>query len=400
MLRLSSDETFHFELLKLLAHASYGGSDIAECLVAAGEIVPGDFESWYLAWNRRAERVLSQIPTLRNPVSIRDALFRAATYSRAADFYLHGSDWDDPRIAALWKRQTECFDKAIALLSVPGYRALVKADGLDVPVIVFPTTTEAEEGKRRPTIVLGNGYDGSMEELWHMHGAAAAERGYNVVVYEGPGQPSVRRDQGLGFIHNWEAVVSPVLDHLATLPFVDARKIGLLGYSMGGLLAARAAAFDHRVAAVFQIDGLYDFTRTPIFTSDQSLSSRFGDGRDEKDTQALLVNPKVPAGLRWLLGQGLWAFKVRTRAELLERMARFSLVGVAEKIRCPVFVGDAADDMFFKGQPQVMAEVLGERATVVTFTGEDGAGEHCHVGTSRYSSQVMYEWFEEKVVNA
>ncbi|KAI1396432.1 alpha/beta-hydrolase [Hypoxylon fuscum] len=397
MHKLSTDETFHFELLRLLAHTTYGGADVSEVLIAAEEIVPGDFESWSVAWNRRAERVLSQVPKMKNPVSIRDAMFRASTYSRAADFFLHGN-WEDPRIASLWKRQAECFDKAIALLDNPGYRKLVKADGFDVPIIVFPAG-KAGDGKKRPTIVLGNGYDGSMEEIYHMHGVAALERGFNVVVYDGPGQPTVRRDQGLGFIHNWEAVVSPILDYLEKHePSVDMSKVGLLGYSMGGYLAARAAAFDQRIAAVFQIDGLYDFTQTPIFSPDKGLG-RTG-AQDLAGTQAILNNPNVPTGFRWALGHGLWAFKVQTRAEFLEKASNFSLVGVADKIQCPVFVGDAQHDMFFQGQPQMMAEVLGDKATLVTLTDEDGAGEHCHFGAGRYTNYMMYEWFEEKVVKA
>ncbi|KAI1376630.1 alpha/beta-hydrolase [Hypoxylon crocopeplum] len=397
MFKLSPDESFHFELVRLLAHTAYNGADVAEILIAAGEIVPGDFESWYAAFNRRAERVLSHVKDLKDPVSIRDAMFRASTYSRAADFFLHGN-WDDPRIVSLWKRQAECFDKAIALLPVPGYRTHVKADGFDVPIIVFPAAKEGDRVKR-PTIILGNGYDGSMEEIYHMHGAAALERGYNVVVYDGPGQPTVRRNQGLGFIHNWETVVSPILDFLETLSFVDMTKVGILGYSMGGYLAARAAAFDQRIAAVFQIDGLYDFTRTPIFSPEVGLG-RFGDAKDLAGTLAMLDNPKVPTGLRWALGHGLWAFNAQTRAEFLEKAGKFSLEGVADRIKCPVFVGDAQDDMFFLGQPQLVAEALGDKATLVTLTKEDGAGEHCHVGTSRYTSALMYDWFEEKMVKA
>ncbi|KAL7625183.1 hypothetical protein AAE478_004398 [Parahypoxylon ruwenzoriense] len=399
MLKLNSDESFNFELLRLLSHTTYGGADISECLIAAEEIIPGDFESWYAVWNRRAERILSQADSLSDPVSIRDAMFRASTYSRAADFFLH-SNWEDPRLVSLWKRQAECFDKAIAHLDGTAYRKIVPAKGFDIPIIVFLAGRKGEdETKKRPTILMSNGFEGSMEEMYHMHGAAALERGYNVVVYDGPGQPTVRRDQGLGFIHNWEAVVSPILDYLETLPSVDMSKIGLIGYSMGGYLAARAAAFEHRIAAVFQIDGLYDFTQTPIFSNEHGLS-RFGSGNDIEGTKAILNNPKVPAGLRWALGHGLWAFKVQTRAEFLEKARRFSLVGVVEKIQCKVFVGDGEDDMFFKGQPQLMASALGDKATLVTLTAEDGAGEHCHFGAARYTNHVMYKWFEEEVVKA
>ncbi|OTA86514.1 hypothetical protein M434DRAFT_399855 [Hypoxylon sp. CO27-5] len=396
MFKLSSDESFNFELLRLLSHTAYNGADVSECLIAAEEIAPGDFESWYTAWNKRAERVLSHIKDLKDPISIRDAMFRAATYSRAADFFLHGNP-DDPRINSLWKRQTECFDAAISRLENPGYRRLVKADGFDVPIIVFPAG-KLGDAKKRPTILMGNGFDGSMEEMYHMHGAAALERGYNVVVYDGPGQPTVRRGQDLGFIHNWEAVVTPVMDFLETLPFVDATKVGLIGYSLGGYLCARAAAFEHRLAAVFQIDGLYNFGAATPFQDSEGLNKILAGVDDEAQIQALLNDPKVPTGFRWMLGQGLWAFKLKSRVEFYEKVKLFNLTGIADKIQCPVFVGDPQKDMFFVGQPEQMAKALGDKATLVKFTAEDGAEEHCQFGAARFTNAVMYEWFEDKVV--
>lgn len=209
----------------------------------------------------------------------------------------------------------------------------------------------------------------------------------------------MRREQGLGLIHNWELVISPIVDFLMTQPFVDTSKIGLMGYSLGGYLAARAAAFEPRIAALIQIDGVYDFGMSPVFDSETALG-KYGDPQDEASTQAVLKDPKVPTGMRWALGHGLWAFNVKTRQEFLESARKFSLVGIIDKIKCPVFVGDAANEMFFNGQPKMVADFLGDKATLVTFTDEDGAGEHCHMGTSRYSSQVMYEWFEEKIVKA
>ncbi|MEI9995026.1 MAG: alpha/beta fold hydrolase [Rhizomicrobium sp.] len=103
-----------------------------------------------------------------------------------------------------------------------------------------------------------NGYDGSQEEMLHVSGLAALARGFNVVAFEGPGQPTVIRDQGLAFIDDWDKVVSPVVDWCETQPGMDASRIGLLGYSFGGWLVARAATRERRIAAVACIDGILD----------------------------------------------------------------------------------------------------------------------------------------------
>jgi hypothetical protein len=60
MVQLSPDSDFHFEILRQLAVATYGGADIAEVLTAASGIVPGDFESFYHQFDILANRVLRQ----------------------------------------------------------------------------------------------------------------------------------------------------------------------------------------------------------------------------------------------------------------------------------------------------------------------------------------------------
>ena len=79
-----------------------------------------------------------------------------------------------------------------------------------------------------------NGFDGSQEEMLHISGFAALERGFSVLTFEGPGQPTVVRQQGLGFRHDWEQVVTPVVDHCEGIPEIDTGGLALLGLSFGG----------------------------------------------------------------------------------------------------------------------------------------------------------------------
>jgi hypothetical protein len=63
-------------------------------------------------------------------------MFRASTYFRSADFYLHG-DWSDSRINSLWVQQAAAFNTAMSLLPVPGKRATLKGEGFDIPTIYY-----------------------------------------------------------------------------------------------------------------------------------------------------------------------------------------------------------------------------------------------------------------------
>ncbi|KAM0815635.1 putative AB hydrolase-1 domain-containing protein [Seiridium cardinale] len=142
---------------------------------------------------------------------------------------------------------------------------------------------------------------------------------------------------------------------------------------MAGLLAAGAAAFDSRIAAVFSIDGLYDFKETTVLDKNKGLA-QFSHIKDFSAAQAIFNDPKVPTTLRWALSHALWAFN------------------------CPLFIGDADDDHFFKGQPERMEYAISDNATRVVFTKDDAAGEHCQEGASRFCHQVVFDMFEEKVV--
>lgn len=130
--------------------------------------------------------------------------------------------------------------------------------------MIIYRAAEASKSVPRPTLIIGGGFDRNMEETLHDFGFAALEREYNVILYEGPGMPRLLHQQKKGFIHDWEKVVSPIMDYIETnkngsLSFVDSSKIGLIGMSLGGYLAARAAAFEPRLAAVICLDGVFAF---------------------------------------------------------------------------------------------------------------------------------------------
>ncbi len=330
VLPLNSDDTFAFEILRVLAHARYGGSDVAEVLTAANGIVPGNFTSFSSAFHALANRVRSRADGLdatRYPVSVRDDLFAASNYYRAADFFVHG-DWEDPEIKDLWVQQTACFDKALSLLPIPGRRVTLKGDGFDIPAIFYAVDPPSGGKKiKRPTLIVGNGYDGSQEELLHVSGFAALERGWNVITYEGPGQPTVRRDQDLGFIVEWEKVVTPVVDHLSTLPEVDMSRVALYGYSLGGWLATRAAAFEHRISAVVAVDGVYSAGDAFLDQLPPALMSLYKSGNKsafDTTVTAALAGGKAPTSLRWGVEQGLWSFKVRSGYDFLHVAAKMT----------------------------------------------------------------------------
>lgn len=83
------------------------------------------------------------------------------------------------------------FDKATALLPQLGQRLLLKGDRFDIPAIFYPSAS-GNTAIPKSTLIAGNSFDSSQEELLHGFGFAALERWYNFMTYEGPGVPTTR----------------------------------------------------------------------------------------------------------------------------------------------------------------------------------------------------------------
>ena len=324
-------------------------------------------------------------------------MFRAATYYRSADFYLHGNP-NDPRINEYWYAQASAHDVAISLLPVPGKRInITTTSGFYVPAIYY----KAPNCKGpRPTFIIGSGYDGQQEELYHQMVFPVLERGWNVITYEGPGQATPRRFQNLGFILEWEKVVTPVVDYLLSDKHqeVDAQAIALVGFSFGGFLAPRAAAFEHRLAALVAIDGVYDFGKTFNWGP---ITPYLGSGNETAFNAGIQYIHKTSndTKIRWGIDQGLWAWNTESSYEWATAIKNFTLEGIVKNIKCPTFVGDAENDIFFTGQPQELADNLGSLATRHVFKTEDGEGEHCQLGAFRGLNQVVLDWFRGTVLD-
>ena len=251
------DDSFAFEFVRNLGFMYYGGADLGEMIATAGLIAEGDFESWYTQWHHRAHRTLSWADASIDGghlVSAREGYLRASTYFRMAEFYLHG-DPNDARILSEAKASQRAYAKAAELTGSTWEPILIPYEGTTLPGYFYKVD---DSGKPRPTLIFHGGFDSSIEELFYFGGAAAIRRGYNCLTFDGPGQGMPMREQQLAFRHDWERIVTPVVDYALTRPDVDGDRLALQGMSLGGVWAARVVAFEHRFRAAIFFDGVWD----------------------------------------------------------------------------------------------------------------------------------------------
>jgi pimeloyl-ACP methyl ester carboxylesterase len=381
---LFDDESFSFEALRAAGYAAYAGADLGEVLVTSRQIPEGDENAWSAQWAATAARIEGigrEALAAGHRVSAREALLRASNYYRTADFYRRENPAADPESARLAEASRQTFADAATLLDTPARAVRIPYEHTTLPGYVFLVD---DSGVPRPTVIFHGGYDSTLEEDYLALAAGALRRGYNVIAFDGPGQGSALREQGLHFRPDWEAAVTPVVDFALTLPEVDAGRLALIGMSLGGYLAARAAAFEHRIAATVLFDGVYDLHEVMAATAARAAS--LPGGVTTLMEQSTMV--------RWMVRNGLWTFGVADFDELVKATEAYTLKGIADRIKSPTLVLEAENDVFFQGQPQRVLDELTCEKKLITFREDEGAGEHCHEGAISLFHQRTFDWLD------
>ena len=110
---------------------------------------------------------------------------------------------------------------------------------------------ERADGSPAPTMIMWNGLDSTKEHMytsgWPQEMAA---RGISVLMVDCPGCGEALRFQDLKARVETEDWAKACVDYLETRDDVDRDRIGLVGWSLGGYYAPRAAAFEKRLKLV------------------------------------------------------------------------------------------------------------------------------------------------------
>jgi pimeloyl-ACP methyl ester carboxylesterase len=389
---LMKDELFQAQLIRALGYAAAGGADLGECLAAADRIDRVDPDLWYDQWSAlaaRTEAAAVKSDLLGQVASARSGFLRASNYYRTAWVFLMAAPIDE-RLRTAHQREVESFRRGAALLDDPPQVVEIPYEDSSVPAYFFAAS---KDGQPRPTVVLTTGYDGSAEELYFANGAAALERGYNVLAFEGPGQGAMIIDRGVPFRPDWEAVITPVIDWLLTRPEVDPAAIALIGLSLGGYLAPRAASAEHRVAACVSDCGPYDVFDAAAGRLPGLLARQLPDGNPRLlwllARILKVVMGKPTAG--WALRRNLLVHGVNEPLEFFRLAPEYSLKGREASITCPTLVCMTDSDDLSSAAP-VLYQALHCPKSLVEFKAADGTGDHCEGAARSAFHQAAFDW--------
>jgi alpha-beta hydrolase superfamily lysophospholipase len=388
--RFFADDSYNFETVRVLNDIAAAGGDAGEVLDTVGSIQAGDAESWYRAWTAAGDRTRALGERTRDPRGKGTALLRAHTYYRTAEFFLAPQD---PRRIASFRNNVSAFYAGLDALKVSYERIVVPYGRYHLTALYYPGPAGAES---RPLLVVVGGYDSTMEELYLSIGAAALQHGYSVLTYEGPGQGSVLRQQGLHMQADWEKPNSAVLDQfLSAHP--NPGRIVLLGESLGGYLAPRAAAYDSRIDGVVAFDVWFDGYAIATRKVPPAVFWLRAHGYEHLLTA--LARRNTDPGSKWAEENGEWVLGVSGPFEVLDAFRPYSLAPVAGRITQDILLLAGTADHFVPLEQldrERKSLVHARSVTAVVFDPASGGSLHCQIGAPSLWQATLFDWLAAK----
>lgn len=387
----SENRDFDFEIRGALGNSVGGAGEPGEILAAVSGVRKGDHEGWVDAWAALGERTLATAATSAgggHRVSAVGAYLRASAYYAVAVNALSALDEAD-RLAGAFATQQEAWRGFTSHTTVD-----VTEVGIPYEDGTLPGWFFRPAGGATVTLVLVNGSDGSLAALWGSAGAAALARGYNVLLFDGPGQQSQLFERGIPFRPDWEKVLTPVYDFVAGL---DDCPVAVYGISQGGYWVARAVAFEHRFVAAITDPGLIDVSTSWTNELPKSLVRLLDEGQIEK------FDKEMAFGMRFSPETArTWRFRARPYGaggygETIRAVRRYTVAEVAGRITTPLLILSPENEQFWPGQAERLADLTRDVSTVIRFTAAEGADEHCQPLARTLTAQRMFDWLDERL---
>jgi alpha-beta hydrolase superfamily lysophospholipase len=384
----------------LLGLVPYGGADVGEIDVLVAQVKDGDDGSFFEACAAVATARIAEADAAvaaGHVATAYDCYLRASLYLAIGYHPLYGTPVD-PRLVDAFLLQMDVFEKALRL-------GVVQAEPVDVPyggtkLPAWFVRAPGHETERRPVVLVGGGWDSSMTENHFGIGLAALARGYHVLLHDGPGQGKLLIDEGLTLRHDWEQVVTPVVDAALAIDVVDADRIVYWAWSLGGYMAPRVAAYEHRLAAIVADPGQLDVggkvtgPMAMLGMSDEAMA-RLPELTPD-DEQKLMDFFAGNRALHWkVIQRGLWTNGGGNLSGWLAEIMKWKLTPEeVAAITCPVLVTAAESDPV-SSDAQALYDALRGPKTFMRFTDAEGAGMHCEMLNRSLANRRTLDWLDD-----
>lgn len=330
-------------------------------------------EAFFEAWGELADRVrtlAAESEAAGHPYSA------AEKYARAAAYYITAERMQSRDFAprkAMYARLLETMERFYATSDLGAGRVEFPYEGSSLSAIFVPGHGEGP----RPCMIFCNGLDSTKEMVMLTLRDRFAKRGISTLVIDQPGVGEALRLNGLHAVHDTERWARVAVDYLETRADVDPKRIGMMGWSMGGYYAPRALAYEPRFAIGAVWGGNHDWGG-----HQKARLAREGD---------------MPVPHYW--DHVMWVWGQPDMDSFMTLMEKVNLNGHLQNIRVPFLVTHGGND---RQIPVKYAHMSHDQALnspdreLKIFTKREGGIEHCGADNMEPVQNYIGDWLADR----
>ena len=304
-------------------------------------------------------------------------LRNAASYQRIAEFFTPPRS---PSKVLTYERYRGLFDRGFVDAGIVRHEVPYWNSWL--PAYRYPAV-----GASVGTVLVHGGFDSLIEEFFAIW-QRIAMAGFDVLAFDGPGQGGARALSGLTFDHDWEQPVGAVLDYFGV------RSAALVGISMGGYWALRAAAFEPRIDRVVSWPPVYDWllrAPAPLRSAARAMLKR-----RRFMNWSIRVRTRLVPTLKVIIDQAVYLVDGTEPMDAVDWFLGMKPDHLhSERVTQDVLLMSGENDSF---QPPALTRAQAGALTSArsvktrTFTAAEHADQHCQMGNLELACDVLTRW--------
>ena len=357
--------------LALMAGGQFG--EMERCLASLKDSEP-NAQAWDSAWGAMAQQ---QEDLAASDLMSGYRRSAGACFLRASMYRFSGERQVPPgsEKSISYQAALAAFAKATEYMPLPIERVDVPSPDGVLPGYLVGAKTP----RPAPVVIFYSGFDVVKELLYGFIREEFVHRDISCLIMDTPGVGEPLRLRNIPSRPDYEVPTRAIVDYLETRPDVDASRIGIMGISLGGYYAPRAAAFEPRIKACVAWGGIWDYGAV----WERRWASR---------------SKSVPVPffqLPWVMG-------TTTMEEALERAKQWTLASVLPRLTQPFLILHGEHD---QGVPVEDARKAFEAAgstdkELRIFTLAEGGAEHVQADEPDAAKHLVADWFAQKLGTA
>ncbi len=175
--------------------------------------------------------------------------------------------------------------------------------------------------------------------------------------------------------------------------------MAVIGVSQAGFWVPRALAFEHRFAAAVADPGVVDVSTSWTDHLPKHLRAQLDDGKRDAFDRNMRMGERFSGKAKALMAFRGRPYGLTSTSEfdLFSAVREYRLGDEVSQITTPLLITDPEDEQFWPGQSQTLLDLLGDRAELVRFTADEGAGRHCEPLAPALREARIFDWLDDRL---